>query len=138
MDPTAAVTLLSGGGGVRSFIDQITPGPARPMPTVAGMQKPNMTPQTPSPMPITQTRSQMPQLAGPAGVAQPMIQQVPGCVDCKQTTFRGFKGLSPSTWPTWLKILVPVALVGIGGAVVYVAVKKDRARGYSGDYEYGY
>lgn len=104
------------------------PGPARPMPAVAGMQKQHLEAMATSAGPPVGTPAgpfgHANQITSPAavrtGFGVPAVSAPTPCIGCVKSQLG-----SPSTWPLWAKILVPTLIVG-GGIAVTVAVVRSR------------
>lgn len=107
VNPQAAVAIAQGHGRVQSFLQQIRPGEGRPMPVVAGVQREGNTPM-----------SALPRIAG----ASPMMPQtqVPTMPEAQASgvTLMGLRETT-NTWPMWLKIIIPVVVLGGLGAVAW-------------------
>jgi hypothetical protein len=114
VNPQIAADIAQGQGRVRSFLEQIQPGPARMMPDVAGFQKPDTT-IPPQARTVMQNAPAMPTLAGQA------VQPITPCVNCTSPARLGtLRGLGATIRiPTWLKWTFAFGLVLGGGYLVY-------------------
>ena len=133
IDPQNAVNIAAGGMQVRPFMEQVAAAvPPRPMPAIAGMQKQHLQAIADSASPGARSLPQQVPITQPSGVRNALTQYgtaagaqlgqpALGCKNCGQVM-----GLSPKTWPTWLKIFVPVAIIGAGALTVWWISKPPR------------